>query len=120
MKFTHDGVRLAHKPQNHYEWYVKVPHVEDYHLWLPAVTTLEHNPWLEALYAGDAEMGECRLLKRDGSWCLHATATREITIQSATDSDWEPVGLDIGDDALATVCHGDRARYPDHSQHLQR
>jgi len=78
VKFTNEGVRLDHKPQNYYEWYVKIPHYDDYHLWLPAAPNPEQRPWLEALYNGDGEMGECRLLERDGEWYLHVTASREV------------------------------------------
>ncbi|MFB6234949.1 MAG: RNA-guided endonuclease TnpB family protein [Halopenitus sp.] len=105
VKFTNEGVQLDHHPQNHYEWYAKIPHHEDYNLWLPAAANPEQRQWLEALHAGDAEMGECRLLERDGTWYLHVTATREVETPSVSDTEWTPVGVDIGDAALATVCH---------------
>jgi IS605 OrfB family transposase len=108
VKFTNEGVQLDHQPQNHYEWYVKIPHHEDYYLWMPAAANPEQRPWLEALHAGDAEMGECRLLEREGAWYLHVTATREVEARSGSDIDERtPVGVDIGDAALATVCHRD-------------
>ncbi len=57
VKFTNEGVQLDHHPQNHYEWYVKIPHHEHYHLWVPAAANPEQRPWLDALHADDAEMG---------------------------------------------------------------
>ena len=36
VRFTNEGLRFDHKPENAIEWYVKVPHHEDYHLWMPA------------------------------------------------------------------------------------
>ncbi|SEO53387.1 hypothetical protein SAMN05216388_10141, partial [Halorientalis persicus] len=113
VKFTNEGVQLDHQPQNHYEWYVKIPHHDDYHLWIPTAANPEQRPWLEALHAGDAEMGECRLLERDGKWYLHVTATRDLEKRSASDpTDRTPVGVDIGDAALATVCHRDERGTP--------
>jgi IS605 OrfB family transposase len=112
VKFTNEGVQLDHQPQNHYEWYAKIPHHEDYHLWLPAAANPHQRSWLEALYAGDAEMGECRLLERDGEWYLHITVTREVAERSASDTERTPVGVDIGDAALATVCHRDERGTP--------
>ncbi|TSD13537.1 transposase [Haloglomus irregulare] len=111
VKFTNEGIRLDHQPQNHYEWYVKIPHHEDYNLWMPAAANPEQRPWLEALHAGDAEMGECRLLERDGKWYLHVTATRDVEARSVS-TDRTPVGVDIGDAALATVCHRDERGTP--------
>ena len=35
VRFTNEGLRLDHKPGNAIEWYVTIPHHEDYHLWLP-------------------------------------------------------------------------------------
>ena len=111
VKFTNEGVQLDHQPQNHYEWYAKIPHHEDYHLWLPAAANPEQRPWLEAVHVGDAVMRECRLLERDGEWYLHVTATREVAAQSAS-TERTPVGVDIGDAALATVCHRDERNTP--------
>ncbi|WP_436927606.1 RNA-guided endonuclease TnpB family protein [Halosimplex amylolyticum] len=112
VKFTNEGIRLDHQPQNHYEWYAKIPHHDDYHLWFPAAPNPEQRPWLEALHAGDAEMGECRLLERNGKWYLHITASREVEALSASDTEWTPVGVDIGDAALVTVCHRDERSTP--------
>jgi len=58
VRFTNEGLRLDHKPENAIEWYVKIPHHEDYHLWMPAQPNPEQRDWLEALNAGDATMGE--------------------------------------------------------------
>jgi IS605 OrfB family transposase len=114
IRFTNEGVHLDHKPQNHYEWYVKIPHHEDYHLWLPAGINPAQRDWLEALYAGDADMGENRLIERDGEWYLHITVTREIDAQASTEpgDGQTPVGVDIGAAALATVCHRDERGSP--------
>jgi putative transposase len=67
VRFTNEGLRLDHKPENAIEWYVKIPHHEDYHLWLPAQPNPEQRDWLEAVNAGDAEMGESRLFEREGT-----------------------------------------------------
>ncbi len=58
VRFTNEGLQLDHQPQNAIEWYVKIPHHEDYHLWIPARANPEQREWLEALDADDAEMGE--------------------------------------------------------------
>jgi len=52
VRFTNEGLRLDHKPENAIEWYVKIPHHEDYHLWMPAQPNPEQRDWLEALNAG--------------------------------------------------------------------
>ncbi len=113
VRFTNEGVRLDHKPQNAVEWYVKVPHHDDYHLWIPAQPNPEQRSWVEAVLAGDADMGECRLFNRDGEWFLHMVATREVE-QRPTDSvsDETPIGVDIGESALLTVCHRDERGTP--------
>ena len=111
VKFSNEGVQLDYQQQNHYEWYVKIPHHDDYHLWLPASANPEHRPWLDALFSGEIAMGESRLLERDGEWFLHITAIREVEFQSAP-KDRTPVGVDIGEAALATVCHRDERGTP--------
>jgi putative transposase len=113
VRFTNEGVKLDHKPQNAVEWYVKVPHHDDYHLWVPAQSNPDQRPWVEAVFAGDADMGECRLFDRDGEWFLHMVATREVE-QRSTDSvsDATPIGVDIGEAALLTVCHRDQRGTP--------
>lgn len=62
VRFTNEGPQLDHKPQNAIEWYVKIPHHDDYHLWLPAQPPANKRDWLEALHHDDAEMGECQLM----------------------------------------------------------
>ena len=113
VKFTNEGPQLDHKPQNAIEWYVKIPHHVDYDLWLPAQPNPDQREWLEALYAGDAEMGECRLFERDGTWYLHVTATRNVAEQSeASAGERTPIGVDIGEASLVTVCHRDENGSP--------
>ncbi len=79
VRFTNDGPKLDYKPQNAIEWYGKIPHHDDYHLWIPAQPNPEQRGWLEALHAGDATMGECRLFDRDGAWYVQIVATRDVT-----------------------------------------
>lgn len=113
VKFTVEGFDINHKPQNAYEWYLKVPHHEDYKLWFPVGVNPEQRPLVEALYAGDAEPGEFRLIERDGDWYLHVTVHFDVsdTVSSESD-DVTPVGVDIGEAALATVCHRDDCGSP--------
>jgi len=47
VRFTNEGLRLDHKPENAIEWYVKIPHHEDYHLWMPAQPNPEQRDWLK-------------------------------------------------------------------------
>ncbi|ELZ40587.1 transposase, IS605 OrfB family protein [Halorubrum californiense DSM 19288] len=108
VRFTNEGLRLDHKPENAIEWYVKIPHHEDYHLWMPTQPTPEQRNWLEALNAGDAEMGESRLFERNETWYLHVTATRSVAERSEVSVDERtPIGVDIGEASLVTVCHRD-------------
>ena len=112
VRFTNEGVKLDHKPQNAVEWYVKVPHHDDYHLWIPAQLNPDQRSWVEAVFAGDADMGECRLFDRDGKWYLHMVATREVGEHSPSSADETPIGVDIGESALLTVCHRDERGTP--------
>ncbi|MGB9963309.1 RNA-guided endonuclease TnpB family protein (plasmid) [Halobacterium sp. MBLA0001] len=113
VKFTNEGLRLGHKPENAIEWYVKIPHHDDYHLWLPAQPNPDQRDWLEALNASDGEMGESRLVERDGAWYLHVSVTRNVEEQSeASAEERTPIGVDIGDASLVTVCHRDEAGSP--------
>ncbi|SDQ95688.1 RNA-guided endonuclease InsQ/TnpB family protein [Natronobacterium texcoconense] len=131
VRFTNEGLQLDHQPQNALEWYVKIPHHEDYHLWIPAHANPEHREWLEALYADDAEIGESRLFERDGTWYLHVTVTRNVEDQSEASAnertppdssesgepclaglDRTPIGVDIGEASLVTVCHRDENGSP--------
>jgi len=113
VRFTNEGLQLDHQPQNAIEWYVKLPHHEDYHLWIPARANPEQRDWLEALDADDAEMGESRLFERDGTWYLHITATRNVEDESEASADERtPIGVDIGEASLVTVCHRDNSGSP--------
>jgi len=113
VRFTNEGLQLDHQPQNAIEWYVKIPHHEDYHLWIPAQPNPNQREWLEALYADDAKMGESRLFERDGTWYLHVTATRAVEDQSTASADERtPIGVDIGEASLVTVCHRDDSGSP--------
>ena len=106
VRFTNEGPKLDHRPQNAIEWYVKIPHHNDYHLWLPAQPNPEQREWLEALHAGDAELGECRLFNRDDEWYFHIVATRDVAEQETSSAE-TPIGVDIGEASLLTVCHRD-------------
>ncbi|OSO97633.1 transposase [Halorubrum ezzemoulense DSM 17463] len=113
VRFTNEGLQLDHQPQNAIEWYAKVPHHEDYHLWIPARANPDQRDWLEALNAGDAEMGKSRLFERDGTWYLHVTATRDVEDKSEASADKRtPIGVDIGEASLVTVCHRDGSGSP--------
>ncbi|MDB2272774.1 transposase [Halorubrum ezzemoulense] len=113
VRFTNEGLQLDHQPQNAIEWYAKVPHHEDYHLWIPARANPDQRDWLEALNADDAEMGESRLFERDGTWYLHVTATRDVEDKSEASADERtPIGVDIGEASLVTVCHRDGSGSP--------
>ncbi len=113
VRFTNEGLQLDHQPQNAIEWYIKIPHHEDYHLWIPARANPEQREWLEAVYVDDAEMGESRLFERDETWYLHVTATRNVEDESEASSDERtPIGVDIGEASLVTVCHRDEHGSP--------
>jgi Transposase and inactivated derivatives len=113
VRFTNEGLRLDHKPDNTIEWDVTIPHHEDYHLWIPAQPNPEQRDWLEALHVGDAEMGESRLFERDGTWFLHVTATRDVKDGSEVSAEERtPIGVDIGEASLVTVCHRDEHGCP--------
>ena len=113
VRFTNEGLQLDHQPQNAVEWYVKIPHHEDYHLWIPTRANPEQRDWLEALDADDAEIGESRLFERDGTWYLHVTATRDVEDKSEASADERtPIGVDIGEASLVTVCHRDGSDSP--------
>jgi len=103
-----EGLWLDHEPENAVEWYVKIPHHEDYYLWMPAQPNPEQWCWLEALNAGAAEMGESRLSERDETWYLHVTATREVEERSEVSAEERtPIGVDIGEASLVIMCHRD-------------
>ncbi|MDG5820192.1 transposase [Natronococcus sp. A-GB7] len=113
VRFTNEGICLDRKPENRIEWYVKIPHHEDYNLWLPAAINPEQRSWIEAVYSGETEMGESRLIHSDGEWYLHITVRTDTTDYLLADSeDQTPIGVDVGDAALATVCHRDECGAP--------
>ncbi|GAB3330589.1 hypothetical protein GCM10027355_36830 [Haloplanus salinarum] len=57
---------------------------------------------------GDAEMGESRLFEREGTWLLHVTATRDVEERFEVSAEGRtPIGVDIGEASLVTVCHRD-------------
>jgi IS605 OrfB family transposase len=113
VRFTNEGVKIDHKPENTIEWYVKIPHHEDYHLWVPAQPNPEQRDWLEAVIAGDAAVGEGRLLKREGTWYFQLIATRDIPLNSEVPTEERtPIGVDIGEASLVTVCHRDEHGAP--------
>jgi IS605 OrfB family transposase len=113
VRFTNEGLQLDHQPQNAIEWYVKIPHHKDYDLWIPARANPDQRDWIEALYADDAEMGESRLFERDGTWYLHVTVTRDVEDESEASADKRtPIGVDIGEASLVTVCHRDGSGSP--------
>uniref|UniRef100_UPI0013008B17 RNA-guided endonuclease InsQ/TnpB family protein n=1 Tax=Saliphagus sp. LR7 TaxID=2282654 RepID=UPI0013008B17 len=111
VRFTNEGPKLDHNPQNAIEWYVKIPHHDDYNLWLPAQPNPEQREWLEALHVEDATMGECRLFDRGGEWYLHIVATRDVE-ERPSSADEPPIGVDIGEASLVTVCHRDERGSP--------
>ncbi|ODR79865.1 hypothetical protein BG842_04975 [Haladaptatus sp. W1] len=80
--------------------------------WLPAQQNPEQREWLEALYAGDATMCECRLFDRDGGWYFHIVATRGVEEQNESSSAEARIGVDIGEASLVTVCHRDERGTP--------
>ncbi|TQQ78510.1 transposase [Halonotius terrestris] len=113
VRFTNEGVKIDHKPENTIKWYVKIPHHEDYHLWVPAQPNPEQRDWLEAVIAGDADVGEGRLLKRKDTWYFHLIATRDIPLNSEVPAEERtPIGVDIGEASLVTVCHRDEHGSP--------
>jgi transposase len=73
----------------------------------------EQRPLVEALYTEDAELGESRVVERDVKWYLHITAHFEVSETVCSDSDdVTPIGVDIGEAAPATVCHGNDCDSP--------
>jgi transposase len=62
-------------------------------------------------------MGESRLVERDGTWYLHVTATRDVKNCSGASTDERtPIGVDIGEASLVTVCHRDDQGVPTHPE----
>ncbi len=58
-------------------------------------------------------MGECRLVERDETWYFHVTATRDVVDHSSMTADERtPIGVDVGEASLVTVCHRDENGSP--------
>ena len=61
VRFTERGFSLNQKPDNAIEWYVKIPHHEDYHLWVPVrINPAQADLWHDLLDES-AKVGEFRL-----------------------------------------------------------
>jgi hypothetical protein len=119
VRFTDEGLQPDHQPQNAIEWYVEVPHHEDYHLWLPARANPGQREWLEAAYAADAEVDDSRLFERDGTWYLHITATRDVEDESeASARRRTPIGVEVGEASLVTVSR--KSKISDESSKTKR
>ncbi len=82
VRFTNEGPRFDHRPDNHHEWCMKLPHHEDYHLWCPLAINPEHEQWYHALVdeGRSVRLGETRLFERGGEWYVHVTIERETAI----------------------------------------
>lgn len=121
VRFTNDGPQLDHKPQNAIEWYVKIPHHEDYHLWLPAQPKSNQREWLEALYHGNAEMGECQLIEQDDEWYIHMSATMEVEQSSSVSvSEQTPIGGGYRGSCVDNGVSPCRVRLPGQSNTLEQ
>jgi len=58
-------------------------------------------------------MGESRLFERDGAWSLHLTVIRNAEDQTAASAaELTPIGVDIGEASLVTVCYRDNSGPP--------
>jgi len=86
VRFTNEGLRLDHKPENAIEWYVKIPHHEDYHLWMPAQPNPEQQDWLEALNAGGRHDGRESAIRagRNGIFTSPQPATQRAVPRCPT------------------------------------
>ena len=106
VRFTERGFSLDHKPENAIEWYVKIPHHEDYHLWLPARINPAQSELWHALLDERADVGQFRLQQHRASWELHVTVDYEVQEPDyePTDDDVTPVGFDIGEAHLLAGC----------------
>ena len=106
VRFTERGFSLDHQPENAVEWYVKIPHHEDYHLWLPVrINAAQADLW-DDLLDERAEVGEFRLQRHRTSWELHVTVDYEVQEPDydSADDDVTPVGFDIGEAHLLAGC----------------
>ena len=78
VRFTERGFSLDHQPGNAIEWYVKLPHHEDYHLWFPVrINPAQADLWHDLL-DGEADVGEFRLQRHRTNWELHVTVDYEV------------------------------------------
>jgi putative transposase len=105
-RFTERGFSLDHNPDNAIEWYVKIPHHEDYHLWLPVrINPAQQELW-DDLLDNTADVGQFRLQRYQTSWELHVTVDYEVAESEyeTTDEDITPVGFDIGEAHLLAGC----------------
>ena len=106
VRFTERGFTLDHQPENAIEWYVKIPHHEDYHLWLPVrINPAQADLWHD-LREESVDVGEFRLQRHRTSWELHVTVDYEVQEPDYDSADDEvtPVGFDIGEAHLLAGC----------------
>lgn len=106
IRFTERGFSLNHQPENAIEWYVKIPHHEDYHLWLPVrINPAQADLWHDLL-DDEADVGEFRLQQHRTTWQLHVTVDYDVQEgdYNSTDDDVTPVGFDIGEAHLLAGC----------------
>ena len=106
VRFTERGFTLDHQPENAIEWYVKIPHHEDYHLWLPVrINPAQADLWHDLLEES-VDVGEFRLQRHRTSWELHVTVDYEVQEPDYDSADDEvtPVGFDIGEAHLLAGC----------------
>ena len=106
VRFTERGFKMDHIPENSIEWYIKIPHHEDYHLWLPVrINPAQRELWHDLLN-GSADVGQFRLQQHRSTWQLHVTV--EVAVEEPdyepTDTDVTPVGFDIGETHLLAGC----------------
>jgi putative transposase len=106
VRFTERGFSLDHNPENAIEWYVKIPHHEDYHLWAPVRINPAQSELWHDLLDGSADVGEFRLQRHRRSWELHVTVDYEVQEPSyePIDDDVTSVGFDIGEAHLLAGC----------------
>ena len=105
VRFTERGFSLDHQPENAIEWYVKLPHHEDYHLWLPVrINPAQADLWHDLL-DGETDVGEFRLQRHPTTWELHVTVDYEVQEPNYEPADdVTPVGFDIGEAHLLAGC----------------
>jgi len=105
VRFTERGFSLDHQPENAIEWYVKIPHHDDYHLWLPVRINPDQADLWDDLLDDEADVGEFRLQRYRTSWELHVTVDYEVQEPDYEPTDdVTPVGFDIGEAHLLAGC----------------